>query len=102
MSSTATAVDNLTLNIIQEVHVRAPLDVTFAALLEQLGPGADKPDGEPMPRSKHGPAAAGSAIWAMATVISGASCRPSSARLCSKLWDLFLCPIQWFRTSNTA
>lgn len=49
MSSTATAVDSLTLNIVQEIHVKAPLDVTFAALLEQLGPGADKPDGEPMP-----------------------------------------------------
>jgi len=49
MSSTAPALDDLTLNITQEIHVRAPLDVTFAALLEQLGPGADKPDGEPMP-----------------------------------------------------
>lgn len=49
MNATAPAVDNLTLNITQEIHVRAPLDATFAALLEQLGPGADKPDGEPMP-----------------------------------------------------
>jgi hypothetical protein len=49
MSSTGPALDDLTLNITQEIHVRAPLDVTFAALLEQLGPGADKPDGEPMP-----------------------------------------------------
>lgn len=50
MSSIASAaVDNLTLNVTQEIHVRAPLDATFAALLEQLGPGADRPDGEPMP-----------------------------------------------------
>ncbi len=49
MSSTATALDNMTLTITQEIHVRAPLDVTFAALLEQLGPGNDKPDGEAMP-----------------------------------------------------
>lgn len=49
MSSTATALDNMTLTITQEIHVRAPLDVTFAALLEQLGPGSDKPDGEAMP-----------------------------------------------------
>lgn len=50
MSSTAApALDNLTLNITQEIHVKAPLDVTFAALLEQLGPAGDKPDGEPMP-----------------------------------------------------
>jgi hypothetical protein len=44
-----TAIENLTLNITQEIHVKAPLDVTFAALLEQLGPASDKPDGEPMP-----------------------------------------------------
>jgi len=49
MSSTATALDNMTLTITQEIQVRAPLDVTFAALLEQLGPGNDKPDGEAMP-----------------------------------------------------
>lgn len=49
MSSTATALDNMTLTITQEIQVRAPLDVTFAALLEQLGPGGDKPDGEAMP-----------------------------------------------------
>ena len=51
MSSTAaaTAIENLTLNVIQEIHVRAPLDVTFAALLEQLGPESDTPDGKPMP-----------------------------------------------------
>ena len=35
--------ENLTLNIRQEIHVRASLDVTFAALLEHpasLPPGA--------------------------------------------------------------
>jgi hypothetical protein len=37
------------LNVTQEIHVNAPIDVTFAALLEQLGPGSDKPGGEPMP-----------------------------------------------------
>jgi hypothetical protein len=37
------------LNVTQEIHVRAPLDVTFAALLEQLGPESDTPDGKPMP-----------------------------------------------------
>jgi uncharacterized protein YndB with AHSA1/START domain len=33
------------LNITQEIHVNAPLDVTFAALLEQVGPGFETPDG---------------------------------------------------------
>jgi hypothetical protein len=41
-------IENLTLNITQEIHVRAPLEVTFTALLEQLGPGNETPQG-PMP-----------------------------------------------------
>src|SRR5207244_10574519 len=35
---TVTKIEDLTLNITEEIHVRAPLDATFAALLEQLGP----------------------------------------------------------------
>jgi hypothetical protein len=42
-------IEDLMLNITQEIHVRAPLDATFAALLEQLGPQNDTPDGKPMP-----------------------------------------------------
>jgi Activator of Hsp90 ATPase homolog 1-like protein len=49
MISTAASIENLTLSLAQEIHVRAPLDVTFAALLEQLGPANDTPDGRPMP-----------------------------------------------------
>lgn len=49
MISTAAGIENLTLNVTQEIHVRAPLDVTFAALLEQIGPENDTPDGKPMP-----------------------------------------------------
>jgi len=52
MSSTASAVvalDSLILNIIQEIHVKASLEVTFEALLEQLGPGNEVSNGTPMP-----------------------------------------------------
>ncbi len=49
ISTAQTAIDNLTLNIQQEIHVRATLDVTFAALLEQIGPENDRLDGTPMP-----------------------------------------------------
>jgi hypothetical protein len=50
LSTAATAaIEDLTLNITQEIHVNASLEVTFAALLEQLGPAGDKPGGEPMP-----------------------------------------------------
>jgi len=42
-------IEDLTLNVTQEIHVRAPLETTFAALLEQLGPQHDTPEGKPMP-----------------------------------------------------
>src|SRR6202167_6255934 len=42
----ATPIENLTLDIKQEIHVRASLEATFAALLEELGPGNETPDGK--------------------------------------------------------
>ncbi len=49
MVSTATAgIDNLTVTITKEIHVRASMAVTFEALLEELGPGNETPQG-PMP-----------------------------------------------------
>ena len=42
-------IEDMTLNITQEIRVRAPLATTFDALLEQLGPGNEHPDGTPMP-----------------------------------------------------
>jgi hypothetical protein len=49
MIATAPRIEDLTLNITEEIHVRANLETTFAALLEQLGPQNDTPDGTPMP-----------------------------------------------------
>jgi hypothetical protein len=49
MDPTTQTIENLTLNITQEIHVRAPLEVTFAALLEQLGPHNEVEEGTPMP-----------------------------------------------------
>ena len=46
MISTAQTLEDLTLTITQEIHVQASLDTTFAALLEQLGPGNETPDGK--------------------------------------------------------
>jgi hypothetical protein len=46
MIATDPTLENLTLTINQEIHVQAPLDVTYAALLEQLGPGNETPDGK--------------------------------------------------------
>ena len=48
MVAVDSAIENLTLNINQEIRVRASLDKTFAALLEQMGPLNTGPDGTPM------------------------------------------------------
>jgi hypothetical protein len=37
MTLTSPSIESMTLNITQQIHVRAPLDTTFAALLEQMG-----------------------------------------------------------------
>jgi len=49
MIPTEQNLENFTLNIAQEIHVDAPLAVTFAALLEQIGPHHERADGTPMP-----------------------------------------------------
>ena len=49
MVPTATSMEDLTLEIAQEIHVQAPLEVTFAALLEQMGPENQGDEGKPMP-----------------------------------------------------
>jgi hypothetical protein len=51
MSTMATVpgIESLTLLITQETFVQASLEDTFEALLEQLGPGNSRPDGEPTP-----------------------------------------------------
>lgn len=42
-------VEDLTLSITEEIHVKATLEATFAALLEQLGPGMTGAEEKPMP-----------------------------------------------------
>ena len=49
MVTTAPTVENLTLNITQEMRVEASLEATFDALLEQMGPGNETPEGMPLP-----------------------------------------------------
>jgi hypothetical protein len=46
---TAPGIESLTLLVTQEMHVRATLENTFAALLQQIGPENDTPEGKPMP-----------------------------------------------------
>jgi Activator of Hsp90 ATPase homolog 1-like protein len=46
---TASTIESLTLNVAQEIHVRATLSATFDAILHEMGPANQTPDGEPMP-----------------------------------------------------
>jgi len=49
MTTTLSEIDSLSLTVNQEIRVNASLEVTFAALLEQLGPGNEMSNGTPMP-----------------------------------------------------
>lgn len=48
MTLTLPDVESLSLQINQEIRVRASIEVTFAALLEQLGPSNERADGTPL------------------------------------------------------
>src|SRR5213080_202782 len=49
MITTGIKIEDLTLNVTEEIHVRATLEATFAALLEQLGPFNETAEDKPMP-----------------------------------------------------
>jgi hypothetical protein len=49
MTPTLPEIESLSLAVNQEIRVQASVDVTFDALLEQLGPANEMPDGTPMP-----------------------------------------------------
>ncbi len=48
MISTISTIEKMTLSLTEEIRIQAPIDVTFAALLEQLGPLNDTPEGQSM------------------------------------------------------
>ena len=49
MTTLATSIDNLTLNVHEELRVKSSVEATFAALLEELGPSARGHEDAPMP-----------------------------------------------------
>jgi Activator of Hsp90 ATPase homolog 1-like protein len=44
----APAIDDLMLNVADEIHVDAPIEIAFEALLDQLGPSNETPEGVKM------------------------------------------------------
>ena len=49
MTPTIPGIENLSLIVTKEIHVAASLEDTFAAILEQIGPENDTPEGHKMP-----------------------------------------------------
>jgi len=49
MTAIAAGIEEMTLSIKEETHVRAPIAATFAALLEEMGPSNEGQPGTPMP-----------------------------------------------------
>jgi uncharacterized protein YndB with AHSA1/START domain len=49
MKETTPDIENLTLTITQDIHINASLEATFAALLDQMGPYNETPNGDPLP-----------------------------------------------------
>ena len=49
MTIAVSGLDSLTLTVTHEIHVRASLTATFDALIEQMGPGNETPEGMPLP-----------------------------------------------------
>jgi hypothetical protein len=49
MIAVAPAIESLSLNITEEIHVRSSLTATFAALLEEMGPSNEGQNSAPMP-----------------------------------------------------
>jgi hypothetical protein len=48
-TAVAPAIENHTIDVTEEIHVRAPLAIAFAALLEEMGPSNEGQGGVPMP-----------------------------------------------------
>ena|ERR1700693_4300012 len=48
-AATAAKIEDLTVNITEEIHVKAPVEMTFESLLEQLGPLMSGAEDRPMP-----------------------------------------------------
>jgi hypothetical protein len=48
MISTESTIEKMTLSITEEIRVQAPIDVTFATLIEQLGPFNETMEGQSM------------------------------------------------------
>ena len=72
-------IEDLTLDVEQHIEVRAPIEDVFKSVLNRLGKGFAKPDGEPVPSPGFAQAASSSSIFsASSTERRRTSERPTS------------------------
>lgn len=97
MSSPALSLEATTIQIVQEIEVRASIEVTFAALLDQLGPYNETQVDKPMPmRLEAWPGGrwyrdlgdSNGHYWGTVQAIK----KPTLLEICGPLF--FLCPIR--------
>jgi uncharacterized protein YndB with AHSA1/START domain len=50
MHANATDQEIQTIHIVKEIDIAAPIDIAFEAVLDQMGPGGQMPDGKPYPK----------------------------------------------------
>jgi len=103
MISTESAIEKMTLSITEEIRVQAPIDVTFATLIEQLGPFNETPEGQKMnmkieawPGGRWLPA-----TWGTVTDTSGETFRRSSGRRYWRYVGRCSCRIRLCRICST-
>ncbi len=49
MSMSSVELEIRTINISREIKIAAPIEIAFAAMLEEIGPGGEMPGGKPFP-----------------------------------------------------
>ena len=95
MSSSALSLEATTIQIAEEIKVRASIEVTFAALLDQLGPYNETEVNKPMPmKLETWPGGRWYRDLGDNNAITGERCRRSRGRRCWKFAGHFLCPIR--------
>src|ERR1700722_15871221 len=91
MTAVASKMEDLTIDIREEIYVRAPLDVTFESLLEQLGPLNEGDTGRAMPpklgagpggRLLRAPGEGNGHFWGTVKAIN----RPTLLKICGPLF----------------
>ena len=75
MTTAMTSLEDLTLDLTQELEIKAPVGDVYRSMIEQISHIMGG-DGKAMDLCwKNGQAGDGSVTWAMARVICGASCK---------------------------